>query len=109
MARITSQLSRDRDQFAYELFLQKDEPGKPINSPKDVNTKLVERDGFRMGAVRLYQLRDAAVAGEPIPAKASCARTPEQKLEAKASRAAAKAAAVVEAAREGASVNKLVE
>jgi hypothetical protein len=45
MARITSQLSRDRDQFAYELFLQKDEASKPINSPKGVNSKLVERDG----------------------------------------------------------------
>jgi len=37
MARITDTLSRERDQFAYELFLQKSGNGNYIYSPKDVN------------------------------------------------------------------------
>jgi CTP:molybdopterin cytidylyltransferase MocA len=88
MARIIDTLSRERDQFAYELFLQKSENGNPVYSPKDVNAKLQERDGFRLGAIRLYQLRDAAVAGQPIPAKASHCRTPEDKAQRKADRKA---------------------
>ena len=95
MARITDTLSRERDQFAYELFLQKSGNGNYIYSPKDVNSRLMERDGFRLGAIRLYQLRDAAVAGAPIPVKASHRRTPEDKAQRKAARQAARKATKV--------------
>jgi hypothetical protein len=90
MPRITNELSRARDEKAYLLFLQKDSEGKSTKSPKDVNDQLEVEDGFRMGVQRLYQLRDAAVEGKPIPAKASKARSPEEKVLAKATRKAQK-------------------
>jgi len=92
MPRITRELSHSRDQLAYSLFLEKDDAGKFLKSVNVVNEALENRDGFRMGLARIYQLYDAAHEGKPIPAKDSKARTVEEKAEAKAVKKASKQA-----------------
>ena len=90
MPRITRELSHARDQKAYSLFLEKTDEGKFAKSVIEVNEALEAQDGFRMGLARIYQLHDAAHAGEPIPAKDSKARTAEEKALAKAAKAITK-------------------
>jgi len=62
--RIKTDLSLDRDQFVYNLFV-----ANPQKSVKEANELLFNRDNKRMALDRLYQLYHAAQEGKPMPAK----------------------------------------